>query len=117
MSWYLIYTTVATALGAGACWAFCIDYYRLSRGFRRSEYWWIFMGFPASLGILLTFLLVARLVPNSFGRQLIGAILYTVLLAVIPMKHRLMRKSMTRGRREARGEQGVRTPKKRRTLR
>lgn len=103
--WYLIYATVVTALGILFCGAFVIDYYRLSKGFRRSGLWWIFMGFPASLGALLTYLLIARLVPNSFLREVIAASLFTALVAIVPAQHRLMRKSMGDGKRRLRSSQ------------
>jgi FlaA1/EpsC-like NDP-sugar epimerase len=94
VDWYRLYMLIACAVGAAACIAFCADYYRLSRGFRRSEFWWIFMGFPATLGVVLLFILASRVVPDSWVRQVVGAILSTILIAIVPLKHRIMRKAM-----------------------
>lgn len=104
-TWYLVYATVMTGLAILACIAFVIDYFRITRGFRRSGLWWVFMGFPASLGILLAYLLIARFVPNSTVREIIAAGLFTAFVAVVPAQHRMMRKSMRDGERRIRASQ------------
>lgn len=93
-----IYATVASGAGLAACVAFLVDYYRLSRGFRRSEYWWMIICFPGSLGLLLAFIFVSRLLGDSVLRRIIGAVLYTCLIIMVPWLHRLMRRSFREGR-------------------
>ena len=93
-----IYATVASGVGLATCVAFVVDYFLLSRGYNRSEYWWMIMCFPGSLGLLLAFIFVSRLLGDSLLRRLVGALLYTCLLIMVPWLHRLMRRSFREGR-------------------
>lgn len=93
-----IYATVASGVGLANCIVFVLHYAWLSRGYKRSEYWWMVICFPGSLGLLLAFIFLSRLFGDSVIRRLIGAVLYTCLLIMVPWLHRLMYRSFREGR-------------------
>lgn len=97
MDWYRITTSILTGLGLVACIAFCTHYFIRTRGYRRSEYWYMLMAWPTSLGALLLYIFVARFIGQSLFRQVVGLVLYSSLLVMVPWLHRLMLKSMSKG--------------------
>jgi uncharacterized membrane protein YfcA len=87
----------------GLVWAlvYIVDFLRLSRGYRKSEYWWLLLLFPGSLASLFAFIVVSRLLGDSLIRRIVGVVLYSGLVMILPWLHRLMRLSMRRAKKSA----------------
>lgn len=97
MGWYGVTVTVLTAIGFAWAVVFVVDYGRLSKGrWRRTEIGILLMLGPASLGLMMGFILSAFVFGPSLPRQIIGVVLYSVLVSTLPWWHRVMRRSMKR---------------------
>lgn len=102
--WYGIAAVVITGVGFVCGVGYAIDYTRLSfrarrlgyRGWWQSELGWVLWGFPTALTAILGFVLFSRIFGDSIVRQIIGLVLWTIVMAMIPWKWRIMRKSQAK---------------------
>jgi hypothetical protein len=101
MSWYAIAVVCITSVGFACGIGYAVDYTRLSlrarrfgrKGWWQSELGWVLFGFPTALTVLLGFILFSRLFGDSLHRRIIGLVIFTAVVLMIPWKWRIMRKS------------------------
>lgn len=97
MDWYGITVLCITSYGLIAAVAYVVDYWRLSRYSKKSEYWWLFMAWPLSTAALFGYVIFARLFGENIVRRLVGVFFWAALTLMVPWLHRLMRRSMKSG--------------------
>lgn len=95
--WYQVVVTVLTAIGFIFAVLFVIDYTRLSKGrWRKTELGVLLMLGPASLGLIMGFVLTAFLLGQSTARQIVGTVLWSLVVITLVWWHRVMRRAMKR---------------------
>ena len=77
-------TTVLAVLGAAGCWYFVAAYHWLTGGdWRRTAAGRHLMAFTATLGALLSWIVVVRVWPDLPGRRLVSLGLFAALVVLI----------------------------------
>ena len=77
-------TTVLAVAGAGGCWYFVGAYHWLTGGdWRRTAAGRHLMAFTATLGALLTWIIVARVWPDWPARRVVSLLLFAALVGQV----------------------------------
>lgn len=105
-NWYGVTAVIITGIGFVCGVGYAVDYTRLSfrarqlgyRGWWQSELGWVLWGFPTALTAIMGFVLFSRIFGDSLIRQIIGLVLWSVVMGMIPWKWRIMRKSQAKVR-------------------